>query len=63
MAQTAGLPYDTHLAGGMKAWKDSVCRRELRRAADTCFDWLSIRGAVRWRACNPYPQPLMIIFP
>src|SRR5207344_638604 len=21
-AQTAGLPYDTHLAGGMKAWKE-----------------------------------------
>ena len=22
IAQTAGLPYDTHLAGGMKAWKE-----------------------------------------
>jgi rhodanese-related sulfurtransferase len=21
MAQAAGLPYDTHLAGGIKAWK------------------------------------------
>ena len=22
MAQTAGLPYDAHLAGGIKAWKE-----------------------------------------
>jgi rhodanese-related sulfurtransferase len=22
MAQAAGLPYDSHLAGGIKAWKE-----------------------------------------